>query len=762
MRNMSAAPIDARVTQYHRKAALLSRVTVPAPQEKAAALAALPRWRSGQMRQQLEAEWADAEQRFATEAQRLVDVFHRATDDMESALCEIGVLGRFSLKGKVDDESGRLVRARAALSEVVSALRERDLGGAGRAMLDADRELWSFGGALVIALADELRTAAYGRDLHTELVANQDARRRARARADEVRERTGGPDGLEAAVEAYTLMADGLRLVARVLGNQSERSVTAAPMSRVSDDNQLRLVPPHELERLDDVGGLDEVKQRLRRSFDAQLAGGQDAARYGVQQTNVLLYGPPGTGKTLLARAVAGEYGLRYMRVSPASVASPYAHETVRNLARVFDLARRSTPCLLFLDEIDSLAAARTGTPSAEQRELVTQLLTLLDEHRAVPKLAIMGATNAIELLDGALREGRFDVKVPVPMPDAPAREHILRIHLQRRDDAVDWPGIDVAEIVRRTPGWSGAALAALVNVAVQRALAAATRIGQMHLVDALGEREARDRISLEAPVHWDDVVLRADLAERLHEMLEIFQHPEMATALGIAAPAGVLLYGPPGTGKTTIAKAMATEVRASFYEMSAAELLSKWVGESEERVAKLFATARENRPSIIFIDEIDGLLRRRSASSVAPWEERLVSQFLRELDGLASQVGVFLVGATNRIDIIDEAIRERRLVPLEVGLPDTAGRRALLDGLFRSVRLALDVDLDAVAAATAGMSGADLKSLRDAVGMKALSLALRRGARIEDVEVAADSFTACLEERRRPPAVQQPEEVVS
>ena len=244
-------------------------------------------------------------------------------------------------------------------------------------------------------------------------------------------------------------------------------------------------------------------------------------------------------------------------------------------------------------------------------------------------------------------------------------------------------------------------------------------------------------------------MVLPEAARKRLAEILLVFTRPELGRSVGVRAPAGILLHGPPGTGKTTVARALAGHVRSSFYEVSAAEVLSKWAGESEQKVAQLFTRARANRPSIIFIDEIDALLRRRSADSAAPWEERIVSQFLRELDGLVGSEGVLLVGSTNRPDIIDEAVRERRLVPIEVPLPDETARRALLDGLFRGVRQEQDVDLDAVAAATAGMSGADLKAVRDAAGMKALSrLTAAGGERGDEPAVSATDVSQALGER--------------
>lgn len=268
--------------------------------------------------------------------------------------------------------------------------------------------------------------------------------------------------------------------------------------------------------------------------------------------------------------------------------------------------------------------------------------------------------------------------------------------------------------------------------------------------MEALRQREGKDRVSLDIPVTWGDVVLPEETREQLMEMLNVFAHPELARSIGVSPPAGILLYGPPGTGKTTIARAMATELAASFYELSAADLLSKWVGESEERVKKLFSKARANRPSIIFIDEIDALLRRRSSSSGSPWEERVISQFLSELDGLHSSAeGVLLVGATNRLDIIDPAISGRRLTPVEVALPDAVGRMQLLRVLCKSMKFGEDVDLKWVAAGTEGMSGADLKRLRDAAGMKALSRVARTGGTNGDVAVLMADIKSVLEAQK-------------
>lgn len=196
-------------------------------------------------------------------------------------------------------------------------------------------------------------------------------------------------------------------------------------------------MPPVELETFADVGGLEPVKEQLRSTIGAILDAPDQAARYRVLHNGILFHGPPGTGKTLLSRALAGEYGLRYLRFPPATIASAYLHETAQNLRRLFKLAKQNSPCVLYLDEIDTIASDRTDTPSPEQREILTQLMVCLEEYRAAPGLVIVAATNNVDRLDPALREGRFDTKILIPLPDVESRKDIFRVHLRHRADAM-------------------------------------------------------------------------------------------------------------------------------------------------------------------------------------------------------------------------------------------------------------------------------------------------------------------------------------
>jgi SpoVK/Ycf46/Vps4 family AAA+-type ATPase len=751
------ASLGPEVSRYRRNAALITTEHVLHPLEKQQQIEAIPRLRRKKATAPLEQGWQEVERRAAREAETLIGLLRRSADGLSEALAELAGLKQSELLGKVEAEQLRVNAVTQQLNLASEALAVLDFGEAGSAVEVAERDLLQIGGPLVVALNTLLGKAAVGKALREELELNLDSRRAAKLKLESMR-KSGPAQMLEAAAAVHRHQADSFSLAARILSSQTG-GTRRAPVSKTSKDGALRVVMPQELETFDDIGGLEDVKQALRDSVGAIMERPDEAARYRVVHNGILFHGPPGTGKTLLSRALAGEYGMRYIRFSPASIASSYIHEAAKNLQKLFELAKKNTPCVLFLDEVDTIAGHRGDQPSADHREVVTQLMNSLEEYRTVPGLIIAAATNDIDQLDSGLREGRFDSKILVPLPDPEARADILRVHLDRRRDAVDWDGIDLEEVARQTSGRNAAALEGFVSVASQLALSDGRAIGQGDLIEALRRREGGDRTKLDEAVGWDDVVLSDEVRDQLQEILTVFVEPDLARRLGVKPPAGVLLYGPPGTGKTTVAKVMASEVQASFYEQSAADLLSKWAGESEQKVARLFTKARANRPSIIFIDEIDGLLQRRDGDSSSPWEQRVVSQFLSELDGLSAGEGVLLVGATNRLDIIDEAIVGRRLTPVEVGLPDRTGRAALLEVLCRGVALAKDVDLASIADQTSGLSGADLKRLRDAAGMKALNRASRsktarskaagRKATEGEVAVSKADFEAALRMQR-------------
>jgi transitional endoplasmic reticulum ATPase len=738
------------ISLYKRNAGHLTSHPILHPLEKEAAVEHLPLRKRKKALDELEATWSVEETAAAEEAAALVADLKDAALVLGASLERLVELKAPELLGKVEAQQLRVGTAIVAIDSALDALDKRDFGAAGAAADEAKREMWLVGGPMVVALNQALSQAAIGKDARSRLTENGQARKQSKLELARVKTTEAGPSAFAMVADVYRLEAEGFDIAADILGAQRHTKDTTQIAKVGKDTGALRVVQPQDLETFDDVGGLDEVKEQLRNTVGAILERPDEAERYRVVHNGILFHGPPGTGKTLLSRALAGEYGMRYIRFSPASIASAYIHEAAANLSKLFELARESTPCVLFLDEVDAIAGTRDDQPSADHREVVTQLMTSLEEYRSVPGLIIVAATNSIDRLDPGLREGRFDAKILVPLPDPEARAAVIKVHLERRGDTVDWDGIDLEELARETSGRNAAALEGFVTLAAQGALRHGGSITQADLIDALRQREGKDRVSLEQTVTWDDVVLDEETQEQVTEILNVFARPDLARSLGVKAPAGILLHGPPGTGKTTIAKAMATQVRASFYEQSAADLLSKWAGESEERVAKLFTKARANRPSIIFIDEIDGLLRRRKSDSSTPWEERVVSQFLRELDGLGGSEGVLLVGATNRLDIIDAAIQGRRLTPIEVGLPNAMARLRILEVLCRDVNLAPDVILEEISRVTEGLSGADIKRLRDAAGMKALNRAARSDVSGDDVSIEMADLMGALDTQRK------------
>ncbi|MDQ1711162.1 MAG: transitional endoplasmic reticulum ATPase [Frankiaceae bacterium] len=710
---------DPEATAYRRHAGRLTSVELLHPKEKERLVVAEPPWRRRARRAELEREWGAAEEKAQRDAEELVGEVEASVFELTAALESLAQCDVPELRGVIRTQLARLRAAHGELGRAREAVAGKDFGAAGAAVDESERELSQVGGQLVVAVNRALGQAAVGKQQRLELEEAVTHRRAARDEFDRLRGQ-GGREALRRAAVLRSLDAEGYRLAAGVLANQV-RQVETAHTATVGRDNEMQVVPPQQCETFADVGGLEHVKQQLRDTIGDILERPDQAARYRVMHNGILFYGPPGTGKNLLSRALAGEYGLRYLRFSPAAIASAYIHEAAANLRRLFEVAKTNAPCVLYLDEIDTIASERADQPSADHREVVTQLMVCLEEYRTVPGLVICAGTNELDRLDPALREGRFDAKIHVPLPDAEDRANVLQVHLAHRGDTVEWDGLDLAGLARLTHGYNAAGLASVVSLAAQAALRSSALIDQATLARVIAERGGQHRITLEHRVDWDDVVIDEDARERIQQILTVFADPDLARQVGVTAPAGIVLHGPPGTGKTTIAKAMASQMAASFYEVSAADVMSKWAGESEQRVGKLFAKARANRPSIVFIDEIDSLLRRRSADTSSKWEERVLSQFLRELDGLTGSDGVLLVGATNRLDTLDDAIVGRRLIPVEIGLPDPPGRLALLRVICKDVSLAKDVDLRALAAATDGLSGADLKRLRDAAGMRAL-----------------------------------------
>src|SRR3954469_5951151 len=497
--------------------------------------------------------------------------------------------------------------------------------------------------------------------------------------------------------------------------------------------------PPDELIDFDDVGGMDALKQEVRDTVGLMLEHPDHAERYGIEWNGILLHGPPGVGKTYFAQAIAGEYGLNFIHVSTGDLISSMQGGSARNIDKAFETAIQNLPCLLFFDEFDSVAQRRDSSPDQESRRTVNGLLTALEGSRDERQLLVMAATNSVEHLDPAVvRPGRFDRHIRIDLPDAEARRAIFAAELDDRPAAAD---IDLDELVRRTEGMTPASIEKVVDTAALEVFREATQTGRQlelgteHLIRAVEGLGGQDRPMVEHWT-WDSLVLPPTVKAQLQQLQAVIEDPEAARRFGVDPPTGLLLAGPPGTGKTTVAKVLAAQARCSFYPVSGADVMSKWVGESEGNIRRLFERARANRPSIVFIDEIDAIAGRRGSVEV---HDTHVNQLLAEIDGVAGQRGVFVVGATNRPDQIDPAmLRGGRLSrTIVLGLPDEPGRLAILR-LATARMPTVGVRLEDLARETDRLSPADLKALCQEAALSAMS----RGA---EPAVTHEDFTEAL-----------------
>ncbi|MHA1949848.1 MAG: CDC48 family AAA ATPase [Candidatus Thorarchaeota archaeon] len=494
----------------------------------------------------------------------------------------------------------------------------------------------------------------------------------------------------------------------------------------------------------EDIGGLGKELTKIREMVELPMKSPELFKRLGISPPKgVLLMGPPGTGKTLIAKAVANESGANFKVINGPEIMSKFYGESEQKLRETFEDAEKNAPAIIFIDELDSIAPKRAEVTGEVERRVVAQLLALMDGLSSRGQVIVIGASNRAEDIDEALRRpGRFDREIVIGVPDKKGRLEILQIHTRSMPLEED---IDLERLSSVTHGFVGADLAALAREAAMQALRRvlphvdpetgdipADILGSLFVTQADFEMALSDvspsalrEVLVEKPnVKWEDVGGLAKVKMQLREAVEApLKHPEVFEEMGIRTPKGVMLFGPPGTGKTLLAKAVATESEANFISVRGPEIFNKYVGESEKAVREIFKKARQTAPCILFFDEIDAILSSRGRQDDTGVSQRIVNQFLAELDGMQTLQNVLVIGATNRADILDPAVlRPGRFDGIVfVPPPDRDARLEIFSVHTRKMPLADDVDLEKLADETEGFSGADIEGLVREAAMAAV-----------------------------------------
>jgi len=546
----------------------------------------------------------------------------------------------------------------------------------------------------------------------------------------------------------------GDRIRATLFGTRSadfrvENTVPAGPVV-INPTTQLVIGKTKEEERArgvsyEDIGGLKPQLQRIREMIELPLRYPEIFERLGIDAPKgVLLYGPPGCGKTLIARAIANETEAKFFTVSGPEIIHKFYGESEAHLRKIFEEASSKGPSIVFIDEIDAIAPHREKVVGDVEKRVVAQLLALMDGLKRRGNIIVIAATNLPNALDPALRRpGRFDREIVIPIPDRNGRLEILEIYSRGMPLAGD---VDMAHLAAITHGFVGADLEALCREAAMSCLRTIMsgidfsltaipyeqlgrlEVGMEHFLLAFSEVEpsAIREVFVEVPdVRWDDIGGLGEVKERLLEAVEWpLKYPRLFEKAGVRPPKGILLSGPPGCGKTMLAKAIATESQVNFISVKGPALLSRYVGDSEQAVRDVFHKARQAAPCIVFFDEMDALVPARSAGGTdSHVAERVLSQFLAEMDGVEELRGVLVLGATNRSDLLDPAmLRPGRFdVLVDIPLPEERERRDIFSVHLRGKPTSPKIDAAGLAARTEGFSGADIAGVCQRAAMEAL-----------------------------------------
>jgi len=536
-------------------------------------------------------------------------------------------------------------------------------------------------------------------------------------------------------------LSDGDEISVMILGNSMEfkinkmmpkgvvkinRSSNLTILDETTSDKKVRIT-------YEEVGGLQTVIKSMREIVELPLKHPELFSRLGVEpHSGVLLYGPPGCGKTLLAKVLATESDANMYSINGPEIMNKYYGETEARLREIFKEAKDNSPSIIFIDEIDAIAPKREEVFGDVEKRVVAQLLALMDGLTDRGNVVVLGATNRPDSVDPALRRpGRFDREMEISVPNIDGRIEILQIHTRGMPIGKD---VDLKKLASELHGYTGADIKSLCRESALKAIRRylpkidlenkripsktlqSMEIQLCDLSDAMHEvvpTAMREFYVERAKILWKDVGGLSYAKKVLEDnIITSINNPDKFSKMGIRPPKGVLLYGPPGCGKTLLARALAAECGTNMILVRGQDILSKWVGESEKAIREIFRKARSSAPCIIIFDEMDSLVKFKTAEE-GRQNDTILTQILTEMEESgAAKIGV--VGITSRPDLVDNSmLRPGRLdIVLYIEAPDEKSRLEIIRILTKQMPLVSDVDLNEIAVATQNYTGADIESL--------------------------------------------------